>query len=92
MWDNFDDIDPDVPLVAQESLIGCEDVLAVRYPNDVLLDVGFYARTRPDARFVVHVVPRGDEWKPVAERECHTIDEVLRAVNELIPLARDWKA
>jgi hypothetical protein len=91
LWDNFDDIDPDVRLVDQESLIGCEDVTAVRFPNGVLLDIGFYARLTPEAVFVVAVVPPSDEWNPAVERECYTAEDLQAAVAELVPVARDWK-
>src|SRR3954453_20802290 len=86
-WDNLDDLDPSLPLNEQESLIGCEDVLAVRYPNDVLLDVSFLARSSADAFFLVAIVPRNPEgWKPVLERKCQTFGELTAVVRELAPV------
>jgi len=91
-WDNLDDVDPSLPLHEQDSLVGCEDVLAVEYPNDVLLDVSFLARSRPEAFFCVSVMPRGSGgWKPVIERKCHSFGELTAIVRELAPVARDWK-
>ena len=93
-WDNLHALEPALPLGEQESLIGCEDVLTVEYPNDVLLDVSYFRWKDPNARFVVEVVPRGDEsreWTAVVERVCFSFDELKRAVLELAPIARDWK-
>jgi hypothetical protein len=91
MWDNLDDVDVARPLHDQPSLIGCEDVLAVAYPNDVLLDVSFVQRADPDAHFVVAVVPRNDGWKPTVEKVCRSFDELTTTVVGLAAIARNWK-
>jgi hypothetical protein len=91
MWDNLGDVDVARPLSDQESLVGCEDVLAIEYPNDVLLDVSFVRREEPDAHFVVAVVPRSDEWNPAVEKVCRSFEELTKGVMELAAVARDWK-
>ena len=91
MWDHLDDVDVARPLNEQDSLVGCEDVLTVEYPNDVLLDVSFLRSPEPDAHFVVAVVPRSDEWAPAVKRVCRSFDELRKTVMDLAAVAREWK-
>ena len=93
MWDHLDGLRPERPIGTQSSIFGCEDVLAVEYPNGVWLDVSYLGRSG-DAHFVVAVMPPGetDEWPPRTSVICRTFDALKAAVLELTPVARDWKS
>jgi len=91
MWDHLDDLDPKLPLHKQEALIGCEDVLAVRYPNGFWLDVSFFQRSSPKACFVVAVVGPDEEWESALKKECKTFEELREVVIALVPTAEGEK-
>lgn len=90
LW-NWLDVDLDRPVYEQEMLVGCEDVLSVKYPTGVLLDVSFFQQMEAEAHFVVEIVPLGDEWKPEVRRVCGTFEALIATVSELTPVARNWK-
>ena len=91
MWNHLDDVDPKLPLRKQESLIGCEDVLTVKYANGYWLDVSFFQRSSSKAHFVVVVVGPDEEWESAAQRKCETFDELRKTVIELAPIAESGK-
>ncbi len=90
-WDCLIELNPRQPLVKQKMLVGNREPFAVRYPNNVFLDVT--ASWNGSVEIFVSVVPHHETkpWTPVVKKKCNDLDELKRAILELALIARSWK-
>ena len=86
---NSFNFDPKLPLDKKNPHLD-EDMMQVKYPQDITLDVGWYYRAE---RFTVHVIKDYDWELPVMTIRCKTLEEVERAlqvcVNEIKKMLGD---
>lgn len=64
-----------------------EDLVSVRFPGEVCLDVGWYPEHQWDGRFVVQIIADEDWYTPLFKCECTTIKDLVSAMSESIKLA-----
>ncbi len=64
-----------------------EDLAQVVFPNNVLLDVGWYPEFDESGSFVV-VVVRGEDWSsPLFDRVCSDMDSLVSVISEAATFA-----
>ncbi|HEY2732731.1 MAG TPA: hypothetical protein VGI70_02040 [Polyangiales bacterium] len=79
-------VDERAPLLEQSSELR-EDLAQVRYPNAVVLDVGFYPAFSDRGSFVVSVV-QADDWDaPLFKQHGQTIDSLFDALRRAVNAA-----
>jgi len=82
---DFADLDVGRDVSLQLELLQ-EDLLQVRYPNDITLDVGWYPAFRANGRFVIQIIKSKDWDKPVFVREFSDIKKLKSTINEALGL------
>jgi hypothetical protein len=55
---------------AEQTVYLKEDLAQVAYPDDIVIDVGWYPEFRRNGRFVVSVVRRQDWERPLMQARC----------------------
>ncbi|WBS02559.1 hypothetical protein OU994_30705 [Pseudoduganella sp. SL102] len=61
-----------------------EDMLQIRFPNGVLIDIGWRPSFIPKGKFYIVAVKNGNWSDPVAIREAADVSEAKDAVRKLI--------
>ncbi len=57
-----------------------EDLLQVQYPNDIILDIGWYPEFSPSGSFHIQVIADVDWENPIFHKKCKTIPGLHKAV------------
>jgi hypothetical protein len=84
-WD-LDRVDLHSPLAESLDWLK-EDLALIEFPNDVIVDVGWYPEFSLAGRFRVHVV-RGHDWaQPAASASARTRRGLERALSRAIGVA-----
>lgn len=79
-------IDFDIPFSQQKSEL-VEDLLQVSYPNNFLLDVGWYPEYSLDGSFTVQVIKDGEWGTPCFTRRCYAWEDLKSAITAGISFA-----
>lgn len=81
-------IDPTVPLVDQVDDLK-EDMLQVSYPDESLIDVGWYPSFDPEGKFRV-VVVRDFNWEsPIYRVWCASVADLREALLEAVAIVTE---
>ena len=79
------DLDFDVMLPLDKQLDSLkEDILSIKYKGDYSLDVGWYPEFNLNGRFVIVVIKDGNYEEPLETRECNSLSNLIKCINELV--------
>ena len=87
LWD-LADLDPQLPLIDQLYELK-EDLAVVRFPCEIVVDVGYYPEFTKSGRFVVTVTPNADWDTPWFVFETQSIPELKNVLVTAIQTASD---
>lgn len=76
-YDNFN-IDFTIPLKGQEDNL-LEDLLQIEFPNNYLLDVGWYPEYKIEGQFVLTLIKNLDWQHPVYRHSCVLQDDLKKS-------------
>lgn len=79
-------LDPDVSLDDQLDELK-EDLFHAVFPNDLVLDIGWYPEFEARGRFGVLLYRGCDTYDAVASRRCRSIPELKAIVAEMVAIA-----
>ena len=63
-----------------------EDMLQVEYPNELLIDAGWYEGSKS---FCIHIIKEHNWEKPLVKRSCKTLKQLKKTLNECIDKVRE---
>lgn len=63
-----------------------EDLLQVEYPNELLLDVGWYPSFNPTGKFIVSVISNRDWGSPLVRFHASSFGELKKAVKNAVEM------
>lgn len=84
-YDSFE-INPKVPFEDQKFFF-TEDLIQIGFGENLCVDVGYYPAIKPNGFFKILVVSNEDWENPVYKKQCKTLEEMRKCLQEAIDLA-----
>ena len=64
-----------------------EDIIQIDFGKSLVVDIGFYPEFEPDGFFLVVVILNRDWENPVYKKQCKTLEEMRKCLQEAIDIA-----
>lgn len=84
-WDMMN-INNSEPLHAQLNQLK-EDLVQVEFPNETILDIGWYPEFSPEGSFVLTVIRKKNWEEPLFTRKCSDISDLRLCIEQGIVIA-----
>lgn len=83
----YDDFDIDLEKPIGEQVYLDEDMLQVKYPQNYILDIGWYGGMNPEGRFVLQIIKNCDWDNPIYKKTTRDLTQLEKYLQECIDVA-----